>query len=71
MPLWLFAFCDQIFSVPQYGEGANGLSRAEAWNGGPNDSGTSSFRTDILKNVTVCVFGSRIGMLSLEYSDEP
>ncbi len=71
MPLWLLALCDQIFSVPQYGEGANGLSSAEAWNGGPNDSGTPSFRTDILKNVTLCVFGSRIGMSSLEYSEEP
>src|SRR5262249_223438 len=48
-----------------------GLGAAEAWNGGPNDSGAFGSATGILKNVTVCVFGSRIGISSLEYSAEP
>src|SRR6202021_3541445 len=38
---------------------------------GPSDSGMPGSRTGILKNVTVLVFGSRIGMLSVEYSGDP
>src|SRR5579884_2989890 len=38
---------------------------------GPSDNGMSGSRTGILKYVTVFVFGSRIGMLSVEYSGEP
>src|SRR5688572_33448221 len=71
MPLWLLARWLQIFSSPQYGEGSVGLAAAEAWKGGPNDSGVLGSATGILKNVTLCVLGSRIGMSSLEYSGEP
>ena len=38
---------------------------------GPSDSGISASATGILKNDTLFVFGSRIGMLSVEYSGEP
>ena len=41
-----------------------------AWPG-PSDSGISASATGILKNVTLLLFGSRIGMLSVEYSGEP
>src|SRR5262249_11085418 len=71
MPLWLLAFWVQIFSSPQYAEACIGFEEAEAWNGGPYDSGVSGSLTGILKNVTVCVFGSRIGMLSDEYAFDP
>src|SRR4029453_8749868 len=71
MPLWLLARWFQIFSPPQYAEGWVGLATAEAWNGGPNDSGAFGSATGILKNVALCVLGSRIGMSSLEYSGEP
>src|SRR5262245_35831134 len=70
MPLWLLARWLQIFSSPQYAEGCNGFGVAEAWKGGPNDSGAFGSATGILKNVTLCVFGSRIDMSSLEYSFE-
>jgi len=40
----------------------------ERW---PNDSGVCGSATGILKKVTLCVFGSRIGMSSDEYSFEP
>jgi hypothetical protein len=43
---------------------------APAWPG-PSESGMLGSATGILKNVTLCVFGSRIGMSSLEYSGEP
>src|SRR5688572_10616893 len=69
MPLWLFAFVSQIFSLPQYGEGAASLSLA-AWPG-PSASGVFGSRTGILKVATLCVLGSRIGMMSVEYSGEP
>src|SRR5262245_11352041 len=71
MPLWLLARWLQIFSSPQYAEGWVGFATAEAWNGGPNDSCAFGSATGILKNVALCVFGSRIGMSSLEYSGEP
>src|ERR1700694_4926528 len=38
---------------------------------GPSDSGISVSMTGILKNETLLVFGSRIGILSVEYSGEP
>src|SRR3984957_14133364 len=38
---------------------------------GPSDSGMPGSRTGILKNVTLLVFGSRIGMLSVAYSGDP
>src|SRR5262245_32894266 len=41
-----------------------------AWPG-PSDSGMFGSSTGILKNVTLLVLGSRIGMLSVEYSGEP
>src|SRR5712692_2108543 len=71
MPLWLLARWLQIFSSPQYAEGSIGFAAAEAWKGGPNDSGAFGSATGILKNVTLCVFGSRIGISSLEYSGGP
>src|ERR671922_2002683 len=58
MPLWLLARWLQIFSSPQYGEGSIGFATAEAWKGGPNDSGASRSATGILKKVVLCVFGS-------------
>jgi hypothetical protein len=57
------------FSSPQYAEACNGLTLA-AWPG-PSDSGMFGSATGILKNVTLFVFGSRIGILSVEYSGEP
>src|SRR5215472_15629047 len=41
-----------------------------AWPG-PSDSGMPGSCTGSLKNVTLLVFGSRIGMLSVAYSGEP
>src|SRR5215472_9829533 len=38
---------------------------------GPSPSGVSASRTGALKLVTVWVFGSKIGMTSVEYSGEP
>src|SRR5262249_18352460 len=71
MPLWLWPRWLKIFSSPQEAEGCVGFGMAEAWKGGPNDSGAFGSATGILKNVTLCVFGSRIGISSLEYSGEP
>src|SRR5215831_7145014 len=71
MPLWLLAFWLQIFSSPQYADACIGFADAEAWNGGPNDSGVFGSAIVIVKNVTLFVLGSRIGMLSDEYSFEP
>src|SRR3712207_6117497 len=71
MPLWLLERWLQIFSSPQYGDGMVGVGAAEAWNGGPNDSGPFGSSTLMRKVVAVCVFGSRIGMSSLEYSGDP
>src|SRR3954452_3527096 len=48
-----------------------GLGMALGCSGGPNVSGMFGSATGILKNVTLCVFGSRIGMSSDEYSFEP
>jgi len=48
-----------------------GVGIAVAWNGGPKDSGTFGSSTVMRKDATLCVFGSRIGMSSLEYSGEP
>src|SRR5436190_12893766 len=50
MPLWLLARWLQIFSSPQYADAAVGFGPAEAWNGGPNDSGVFGSATGILKN---------------------
>src|SRR5262249_62258309 len=69
MALWLLARVSQSFSSPQYAEACSGLMLA-AWPG-PSDSGMFGSSTGILKNVTLFVFGSRIGMLSVEYSGEP
>src|SRR5437764_14052128 len=69
MALWLLARVSQVFSSPQYAEACSGLMLA-AWPG-PSDSGMFGSSTGILKNVTLLVFGSRIGMLSVEYSGEP
>src|SRR4029079_14872746 len=44
---------------------------AEAWNGGPNDSGVLGSATVMVNEDTLCVLGSRMGISSLEYSDEP
>src|SRR5260370_18515185 len=71
MPLWLLARWLQIFSLPQYAEAAVGLLTAVAWKGGPNDSGAVGSAIGILKNATVCVFGARNRMSSLEYSGRP
>src|SRR2546428_461716 len=71
MPLWLLARWLQIFSSPQYAEGSIGFAAAEAWKGGPNDSGALGSATGILKNVTLFVLGSRIAMLSVAYSGDP
>ena len=71
MPLWLLARWLQIFSSPQYAEGSIGLVVAEAWSGGPSDSGASRSATGILKTDVLWVLGSRIGMSSVEYSGEP
>src|SRR4029450_5798383 len=54
MPLWLLARWLQIFSSPQEAEGAAGFAVADAWKGGPNDSGALGSATGILKNVTLC-----------------
>src|SRR3954471_5432252 len=67
--LWLLARVSHSFSSPQYGEGCIGF-RLAAWPR-PSDSGISGAATGILKNFTLFVFGSRIGMLSVEYSGEP
>src|SRR5690348_13841385 len=67
--LWLLARVSHIFCSPQYAEGCIG-STVAAWPG-PSDSGISGSATGILKNVTLFVFGSRIGMLSVAYSGEP
>src|SRR3989441_13296729 len=71
MPLWLLARWLQIFAPPQYAEGSIGFAAAEAWKGGPNDSGALGSATGILKNVTLFGLGSRIAMLSVAYSGEP
>src|SRR5687767_10836314 len=52
MPLWLLAFVSQIFSSPQYGEGASTLSLAAC--PGPSASGVSGSRTGATNCVTVC-----------------
>src|SRR3954467_13079983 len=49
----------------------SGFAIALACKGGPNVSGILGSATGILKNVTLCVFGSRMGMSSVEYSGEP
>src|SRR4029077_17139585 len=59
MPLWLLALVSQIFSSPQYGDGAIGAAIAAG--PGPNRSGVSASRTGAWKLVTTLVFGSRIG----------
>src|SRR6266568_3828380 len=69
MALWLLARVSQSVSSPQWAEACSGLMLA-AWPG-PSDSGMLGSCTGILKNVTLLVFGSRIGMLSVEYSGEP
>src|SRR5262245_33994935 len=69
--LWLLARESQIVSSPQYGDGAFGFGMALPWSGGPSDGAMLVSRTGSLKNVTLCVFGSRIGMLSVEYSGDP
>src|SRR5512145_1554594 len=51
MALWLLALVSQIFSSPQYAEGAVGRMSAEPWRGGPSDSGMFGSATGILKNV--------------------
>src|SRR5205814_3551670 len=63
--LWLLARVSQSFSSPQYAEGCIGFTLA-AWPG-PSDSGISASATGILNVVTLLAFGSRIGMLSVEY----
>ena len=52
------------------GRGRSGLTAAAAWPRSER-SGMFGSATGILKNDTLCVFGSRIGMLSVEYSGEP
>src|SRR5439155_13646760 len=69
MPLWLLAFVSQIFSSPQYADGAAGFSIAAC--PGPGASGVSVARTGIVNVVTVCVLGSRMGITSVAYSGEP
>src|SRR5262249_15786944 len=69
MALSLLGGVSQIFSSPQWGEGCRGLRVAGC--PGPRDSGMFGSATGILKNVTLFVFGSRIGMLSVAYSGEP
>src|SRR5439155_21448903 len=71
MAVWLLARRLQIYASPQYAEGSIGFAAAEAWKGGPNDSGALGSATGILKNVTLCVLGSRIAMLSVAYSGDP
>src|SRR3954469_8474737 len=71
MPLWLLARWFQIFSSPQYAEAPTGFIVALGCSGGPNVSGISGSATGILKNVTLWVFGSRIGISSDEYSFDP
>ena len=51
------------------GEGASTLSPAAC--PGPSASGVSGSRTGAMNCVTVCVFGSRMEMASVEYSAEP
>src|SRR5688572_7706445 len=67
--LWLLARVSQSFSSPQYAEGPIGFTVAAC--PGPRDSGMPGSATGILNVVTLCVLGSRIGMLSVEYSGEP
>src|SRR5882762_4918315 len=69
MALWLLARVSQSFSSSQYAEGCIGLMLA-AWPG-PSDSGISRSATGIVKKLTLLLFGSRIGMLSVEYSGDP
>ena len=69
IPVIQWARVSHNTSPPQYGESASGLT-VPAWPG-PSDTGISGSRTGILKNETLFVFGSRIGMLSVEYSGEP
>src|SRR5262245_59612373 len=63
MPLWLLALESQIFWSPQYGEGC-----VRCFAGA---SGVSTSRTGIRNMLTLCDFGSRIGMLSVDNSGEP
>ena len=63
IPLWLFALLVQFCSLSQYGDGCMGFSSAA--------TGVSGSRTGVEKFVTVCVFGSRIGMMSTLNSVEP
>src|SRR3984885_80723 len=67
--LWLLMWVSQICSLPQYGEAASGLSAA-AWPG-PSENGISASRTGAWNLVTLFFTGSRIGMISVEYSGEP
>src|SRR6185436_2117848 len=67
--LWLLARVSQSFSSPQYAEGASGRTLAAC--PGPSASGMPGSATGILKVVTLPLRGSRIGMLSVEYSGEP
>src|SRR5262245_10039532 len=69
--LWLSARESQIVSSPQYGDGAFGFGMALRCSGGPSVGAMVGSRTGSLKNVTLCVFGSRIGILSVEYSGDP
>src|SRR5258708_32058029 len=69
MELWLFARVSQSFSSPQWADGCNGFTLPAC--PGPNDSGISGSATGSLKNDTLFVFGSRIGMLSVEYFGRP
>src|SRR5262245_27528282 len=67
--LWLLARVSHNTSSPQYGDSAVGFTVPAC--PGPSDTGISGTRTGILKNETLFVLGSRIGILSVEYSGEP
>src|SRR4029078_738563 len=69
MELWLLARVSHNTAPPQYGESALGFTAAAGL--APSDTGISGSRTGILKHETLYVFGSRMGMLSVEYCGEP